>query len=66
MPRDASGLEQMSDEQRAEDLYLLAEKRFYESPEESPEDAGLLQAMGLALIAKQLCRLVDKQWIHSR
>ena len=56
MERDVSGLERITDEQRAEDLYLIAEKHFYESPEDSPYDATLLLVMATALVAKQLAR----------
>ena len=50
MARTPDELEQISDEQRAEDLYLLAETKYYESPEYSPDDATLLQTMALALV----------------
>ena len=60
MARTPDGLEQISDEQRAEDLYLLAEKKYYESPESSSDDATLLQTMALALVTRQLYRINEQ------
>jgi len=66
MARTPDGLEQISDEQRAEDLYLLAEKKYYESPESSPDDATLLHTMALALVTRQLYRLNEQmQPLHK-
>ncbi len=42
--------EQQSDRRRAEDLYLLAEKKYLESP----DDTTLLATMALALVTRQL------------
>ena len=48
--------EQQSDRQRAEDLYLLAEKKYHESP----DDATLLHTMALALVTGQLYQLNEQ------
>jgi len=56
MTRDASGLEQTTDKHRAENLYLLAEQKYYQSSEGSPDDATLLLAMATALLAKQMAK----------
>jgi hypothetical protein len=48
--------EQQSDRQRAEDLYLLAEKKYHESP----DDATLLHTMALALVTSELCQLNEQ------
>ena len=66
MARTPDGLEQISDEQRAEDLYLLAEKKYDESPESSPDDATLLHIMALALVTRQLYRINEQmQPLHK-
>ncbi len=52
MARDSSGVAHLSNEEPAEDLYIMAEKRFYGETERSPDDAALLQAMAMALVAK--------------
>ena len=56
MARTPDGLEYISDEQRALDVYLAAEKKYHESPEDSPDNATLLLAMAVALAAKQLAK----------
>ncbi len=40
MVRDSSGVAHLSDEERAEDLYIMAEKRFYGETERLPDDAA--------------------------
>jgi hypothetical protein len=66
MPRTPDGLEHIADAQRAEDLYLLAEKKYYESPESSPDDATLLHTMALALVTRQLYRIHEQmQPLHE-
>jgi hypothetical protein len=66
MARTPDGSEQISDEQRALDLYLLAEKKYYESPESSPDDATLLHTMALALLTRQLYRMHEQmQPLHK-
>ena len=66
MERTPGGLEPITDEQRAEDLYLLAEKKYYESPESSPDDATLLHTMALALVTRQLYRINEQmQPLHG-
>ncbi len=66
MARTPDGLEQITDEQRAEDLYLLAEKKYNESPESSPDDATLLHTMALALVTRQLYRINEQmQPLHE-
>ncbi len=47
---DEPSQEQLSDGQRAEELYLLAEKKYLESP----DDSTLLATMALALVTRQL------------
>lgn len=59
--RTPDGLEPITDEQRALDLYLLAEKHYYELPEASPDDVTLLQVMATALLAKQLYQLNEQR-----
>ena len=67
MARTPDGLEQITDPQRAEDLYLLAEKRYYASAEGSPDDATLLLTMAVALVAKQLAgQYVKDQSVDDR
>lgn len=61
MARTPDGAEKITDEQRALDLYLLAEKRYYEMPEASPDDVTLLQVMATALLAKSITRLNEQR-----
>ena len=54
--------EQQLDAQRAEELYLLAEKKY----QESPDDASLLHTMALALITRQLSQINEQmQPLHE-
>lgn len=62
MARTPDGLEQISDEQRAEDLYSLAEKKYHETP----DDASLLHTMALALVTRQLYQFNEQlQPLHK-